>query len=130
MYPTFINLCILPKVESLEGTSIATALHSPKTATDRDVFLPYMSPGAYAIINQNWRYIRYKDTTEELYNVRKDPNEWTNLANDEEFAAIKKQLQASAPKTFAPDGTQIQQRKLVKEGETFHWEAKGKKKQP
>ncbi len=34
------------------------------------------------IINMNWRYIRYSDGNEELYNVREDPNEWYTLAGD------------------------------------------------
>jgi len=28
-----------------------------------------------------WRYIRYEDGSEELYDHRVDPDEWTNLAN-------------------------------------------------
>jgi hypothetical protein len=51
-------------------------LKDPKKAKDRDVLLPGMKPEEYAMMNRDWRYIRYADGTEELYDVRKDPNEW------------------------------------------------------
>ena len=69
MYPTFVEMCNLPAVEGLEGTSLAGMLRTPSKATDRNVFLPYLDPGGYAIINQKWRYIHYSDGTEELYDV-------------------------------------------------------------
>ena len=36
--------------------------------------------GNHAIRSERWRYIRYADGTEELYDTLNDPNEWTNLA--------------------------------------------------
>ncbi len=69
MYPTFIDLCGLPAVAGLDGTSIAGTLKDPSTASDRNVLLPYLDPGGYAIINDTWRYIHYSDETEELYQV-------------------------------------------------------------
>ena len=38
---------------------------------------------------ERWRYIRYKDGTEELYDLTNDPNEWTNLAGDSKYSDIK-----------------------------------------
>jgi len=67
-------------------------LENPALAEDRVVLLPGMKPGEYAIINRDWRYIRYADDTEELYNVRKDPNEWENLADSMDHAETKKRL--------------------------------------
>jgi len=124
MYPTLLDLCGLQPVEKLEGKSLATVLANPATATDRDVYLPYLDPGGYAITNQQWRYIHYSDGTEELYDSRKDPNEWDNLAAKAELAPIKQKLRASAPKTFAPPATPRTQLRLVIEGDDFHWEPK------
>ena len=124
MYPTFVQMCGLPAVEGLEGKSLAATLRDPRTATDRNVYVPYLDPGGYAVINQQWRYIHYRDDTEELYNVREDPNEWYNLAEDESYAAVKQELQADAPETFAPIGTPKQRRRLVVDGSTYRWEAR------
>ena len=124
MYPTFVEMCGLPGAEGLEGASLAGALRKPSTATDRNVLVPYLDPGGYAIVNQQWRYIHYSDDTEELYDVRKDPHEWENLAEDGAYAAVKQELAASAPDSFAPAGIPKKHRNLVFEGDTFHWQAK------
>ena len=127
MYPTFVEMCNLPAVEGLEGASLNGMLRTPSKATDRNVFLPYLDPGGYAIINQKWRYIHYSDGTEELYDVEADPHEWHNLAGDVKLAAVKQKLKASAPKSFAPVGISRNRLKLINEGETYRWELK---KQP
>jgi arylsulfatase A-like enzyme len=124
MYPTLVDLCGLPKPhQKLEGESLAMTLADPKSAKDRSVFLPHMNPGEYAIINRNWRYIRYGEDGEELYDLQADPNEWHNLAGKPEHAARKTELQRFAPATFAEPAQNFNARKdLVIEGETFRWE--------
>ena len=124
MYPTLIAQCGLPAVKGLDGTSLAPVLRNPKVAKDRNILLPGMSPGEYAIINRNWRYIHYKDQTEELYNVRQDPNEWYNLAGNSDYEKTKARLRATAPTTFAKPGPNRRQINLVVKGETFHWNLK------
>jgi arylsulfatase A-like enzyme len=124
MYPTFVEMCNLPAVEGLEGKSLAGMLQKPSKAIDRNVFLPYLDPGGYAIINQKWRYIHYSDGTEELYDVEGDPHEWHNLAGGVKLAAVKQKLKASAPKLFAPVGISRNRLKLINEGESYRWELK------
>jgi len=41
---------------------------------------------------RRWRYIRYNDGAEELYDHESDPHEWTNLAARPEYAEIKRRL--------------------------------------
>jgi hypothetical protein len=47
--------------------------------------------------NDQWRYIRYFDGSEELYDHRIDPNEWTNLADDNKFRKIKIEMAKWVP---------------------------------
>lgn len=124
MYPTFVEMCELESpAQPLEGTSIAATLSDPAAAEDRNVFLPHMEVGEYAIINRDWRYISYGEDGEELYDLKKDPNEWTNLANHPEHEKRKRELRAYAPETFAPPEEYLNSRKdLFIEGETFRWE--------
>jgi arylsulfatase A-like enzyme len=123
MYPTFVEMCKLPEPpHELEGTSIAATLAYPPHARDRDVYLPHMFPESFAIINRQWRYIRYKDGSEELYDVSKDPNEWNNLAEDAGLATIKKRLSAKGPETFAePARKRRWRRDLILDGESYRW---------
>ncbi|MBL6921021.1 MAG: sulfatase [Akkermansiaceae bacterium] len=127
MYPTFVEMCGLSKPkQKLEGVSLAKTLGNPDSAKDREVYLPYMTPGEYAVINRDWRYISYGKDGEELYDVEKDPNEWENLAGDSKYDEIKSSLRKAAPKIFAPQETKFKVRNdLVLEGESFHW-SKGK----
>jgi arylsulfatase A-like enzyme len=128
VYPTLVEMCGLPAPrQTLEGQSLAKTLANPAAAKDRDVLLPHMNRGEYAIINKDWRYIKYEDG-EELYNLRNDPNEWANLANNPELKAVKDKLIASAPKTFAKSELALNpNRDLVLEGESFHWKPNARK---
>jgi arylsulfatase A-like enzyme len=47
----------------------------------------------YSYRTLDWRYIRYSDGNEELYDHSVDPYEWTNLAADKKNEKIKKQLE-------------------------------------
>ena len=124
LYPTLVELCALtPPTHQLEGRSLAGSLQHPGRAKDRDVYLPFMEPGAYAIMNRDWRYIHYADNSEELYAVRADPNEWFNLAGKPALDAVKTRLQGAAPSTFAEPGPQLNARRhLILEGERFSWD--------
>ncbi len=126
LYPTFIDLCGLPQPRNLEGISLASVLKKPSTAVDRNVLLPSNERGSYAVINNNWRYISYFDGGEELYNVKEDPNEWSNLATNEKYREVMQEMRKSAPLAFAPPVTKKNELKLVVEGDTFHWEKKKK----
>jgi len=123
LFPTLVELCGLPKPhQELEGQSIAGILKQPSEAVDRNVFLPHMNPGEYAIINRHWRYIRYGEDGEELYDVLGDPNEWHNLASDPQYLDLKIELQQSAPDDFAPSGTNLNPRRdLFVNGDSFSW---------
>ena len=57
----------------------------------------------HSIRSETWRYIRYADGSEELYNHDKDPYEWTNLAKDPQYASVKADLAKFAPKVNAPE---------------------------
>lgn len=51
---------------------------------------------------EKWRYIRYADGGEELYDHDRDPLGWINLASDPQFSLVKEDLQKWLPKTNAP----------------------------
>jgi hypothetical protein len=124
MFPTLVELTGVQDSLFRDGTSLAPVLKNPAAAKDRDILLPGMKPEEYAVMNEDWRYIRYADGAEELYNTKQDPNEWNNLADNPEMETVKKQLRASAPRTFAEPGTLANELKLVVKGDTFAWKSK------
>jgi hypothetical protein len=104
-------------------------LQDPAAAKDREVLLPGMKPNEYAIMNRDWRYIHYADGGEELYRLEEDPNEWHNLASRREHAPVVKRLKDVAPNRFAQPLPSYNEIRLVVDGETFHWESRGKQKE-
>lgn len=101
IYPTLTELCGVPTPKHVEGTSIRALLQNPKAAWDRPGITTY-GQGQHAVRTEKWRYIHYKDGSEELYDDENDPYEWTNLAEKPEFAAKKKELTAFLPKENKP----------------------------
>ena len=59
-------------------------------------------PGNHSVRTERWRYIRYANGDEELYDHYNDPNEWRNLARDPRFADVKRRLAEQVPKTNTP----------------------------
>ncbi|MEX0983331.1 MAG: sulfatase [Bacteroidales bacterium] len=123
LYPTLIDLCELPEQHQMDGISLAPVLKNPVSAIDRDLLIPNLEPESYAVVNENWRYILYSDKTEELYNVKDDPDEWYNLAGDANYRSVIEDLRKAAP-DFHPGATPKKDLELVIEGETFHWKLK------
>jgi hypothetical protein len=50
-----------------------------------------------------YRYTRYANGDEELYDEKADPYEWTNLAKNPELASVKADLAQWMPKENKPD---------------------------
>lgn len=126
IYPTLTELCHLPANKQLEGMSLVSVLQNPSSSIDRDVFIPHAERGSYAVVNSNWRYIHYRDGSEELYDVKKDPNEWYNLATKAAYRDVINTMQKAAPKSFSPAATPKNKLKLNVEGDRFHWIPKEK----
>jgi arylsulfatase A-like enzyme len=97
IYPTLIDLCGLPEKGDLEGHSLLPQLKNHKT---RRVWpaITTNNHDNHAVRTESWRYIRYADGSEELYNMATDPNEWNNLANIRAYKDIKDSLLKWIPK--------------------------------
>ena len=68
-----------------------------------------MGKGNHAVRTERWRYIRYNDGGEELYDHDADPNEWNNLAKDPKYTGTIKKLAELLPKTNADPAPLINQ---------------------
>lgn len=96
LYPTLNDLCGLPGRDDLDGTSLVPLLHDPQAAWDQ----PALSTCGYmnhSVRSAQWRYTRYHDGSEELYDHDADPLEWTNLAGDAQYNEVKAALAEHFP---------------------------------
>jgi len=87
VYPTLVDLAGLPEKDGLEGLSLVPQLQDAKAPRNRPAITSH-NRGNHGIRSEDWRYIVYADGAEELYDMRIDPNEWTNLADDPQYAEV------------------------------------------
>ncbi|MBW2388302.1 MAG: sulfatase [Deltaproteobacteria bacterium] len=97
LYPTLAAMTGLEVPEQqIEGRDLTPLLAEPEREW------PWPSITTYGYMNhtvrdRNWRYIRYRDGSEELYDHRRDSEEWTNLAGKEVYANVKAELAKAIP---------------------------------
>ena len=109
IYPTLIDLCDLngstlinEKGAPIDGHSLRSFLQDPESELweGPDVVLSIIASWKskrakdqhLSIRSRDFRYIRYYNGAEELYDHRTDPHEWNNLSNNLDFSEIKKDL--------------------------------------
>ena len=90
IYPSLCDFAGIPKPGHLEGRSILPLLNDP-SATRNFAFLSY-GPENTAAQSERYRYLRYEDGSEELYDHKKDPHEWTNLIGDKKYQKLTKKM--------------------------------------
>lgn len=98
LYPTLCDLTGVPPPSYLEGKSVRPLLVNPK-AEWNEVAVTTWGYQNHAVRTDRWRYIRYADGTEELYDHSNDPYEWNNLASLSEYTSIKQDLAMHLPRT-------------------------------
>ncbi|HBH53208.1 MAG TPA: choline-sulfatase [Planctomycetaceae bacterium] len=101
IYPTLLDLCRLPPGIGLEGQSLVPQLRDAATPRPSPAITTH-NQGNHAIRSLRWRYIRYADGTEELYDHDTDPAERFNLALDPRHAATLAEHRRWLPRVDAP----------------------------
>lgn len=105
VYRTLCELTGISAPDYVDGMSITPWLKNPELPKEQPALITW-GRGNYSLRLKDWRYNRYFDGSEELYYHRKDPYEWTNLANDPDYAPMMQNLaQKWLPKQEAPQVT-------------------------
>lgn len=102
LFPTLLDLCGLPENTSNEGHSLRPLLEDPGSVQWPHAALTTYGRNNHAVRSQRYRYIRYEDGSEELYDHNDDTNEWNNIADDPALLETKKQLAAHLPRMNVP----------------------------
>jgi choline-sulfatase len=100
VYPTLLSLAGLPAKPDLEGHDLTPLLNNSNLKWEFPAITVH-GKGNVAIRSQKWRYIRYNDGGEELYDHEEDPNEWVNLAGQKKYSEVIKAHQKWVPASFA-----------------------------
>ena len=87
LYATMLELGGLPADGSADAPSLVPLLRDPQSVWVRPALTTY-GRGNHAVRSERWRYIRYADGSEELYDHENDPHEWENVAGDQEHSGV------------------------------------------
>jgi arylsulfatase A-like enzyme len=125
IYPSLVELCGLPPRDDLEGHSLVPQLKNALAKRPWPAITSH-NQGNHAVRSERYRYIHYADDSEELYDLKNDPNEWTNLAMDKKYASLIAEHKKWLPKVDLPPAKGSAQRVLTYDKATgeFVWEGK------
>lgn len=96
LYPTLLELCKIAKPDHVDGKSVVPLLKDPRTPWESTA-ITYIFDQYASIRTEQYRYIRYKEGQQELYDHAKDLNEWKNEVDNPAYAEVLKDLQGRLP---------------------------------
>lgn len=98
IYPTLLSLANLdnPETHKLEGVDLTPLIENPTGERGRPVLSTYGFQ-CHTLRDERWRYIRYRNGDEELYDHKVDPHEWNNLASNSAYNSIMEKMKAQLP---------------------------------
>jgi arylsulfatase A-like enzyme len=125
IYPSLVELCGLKPRDDLEGISLVPQLTNARRPRERPAITSH-NQGNHAIRTARWRYIRYADGSEELYDHTVDPQEWTNIAADPKHIGVLAAHRRWLPTVDVPPAAGSAQRILTydRETDTASWEGR------
>jgi len=97
LYPTLAELAGLTPPTNLQGQSLLPLLKNPTTKEwAKDLAFSISRSGGESIRTSEWRFTHwgFGAKGEELYDLKNDPNEFTNLAKDPNYTDRLNQLKA------------------------------------
>ncbi len=107
IYPTLVDLCGFEVPKNLDGMSLVPILNNPAHPGKSHAITQVSRGGGknrlvmgYSVRTDRWRYTEWDGGKQgrELYDHQNDPREMKNLANDERYESIMKELSSLIPK--------------------------------
>ena len=100
IYPTLVELSGLAANDKNEGISLVELMQSGKNEKAYYAITTY-GMNNHSIRSENFRYTRYEDGSEELYDHEYDPNEWINISGETKAESVRESLGTLLPKENA-----------------------------
>ena len=90
IYPTVCELMGMDIPAQAQGKSLVPILEDPN-AKVKDAALSFAGKGT-SLRTDGWAYNYYNDKTAELYDMKKDPQQFHNLADNPEYKDVRKEM--------------------------------------
>jgi len=91
LYPTVAELAGLKVSEHLQGKSLVKTLDNPDAIVRDMAFTVTQGGNTFLLRTNKWAFIQYNEDASlgiELFDMEKDPKQYTNLANIPEYASV------------------------------------------
>ena len=91
LYPTLASMCGLEAQKRLQGKDVSKMLDDPSHSVRDTAFCVAPARKGFLLRDEKWAYIQYGEKAEkgiELFDVKKDPKQYTNLANKKEYQPV------------------------------------------
>jgi len=118
LFPTLNDLADIASISALDGVSLRPLLDSPDAEWSRPAVTEYRK-GNVAVRSRRYRFIRYHDGGEELYDHKSDPYEWNNLVQSSDYEQVRQKLAAWIPDAWAEPAPKKNAFRF--DHETFTW---------
>jgi len=96
LFPTLLAQCGVEPEPGIDGTDLSPLLVDRPLALGPAVMT--WGEGNHSLRTRDWRFTRYADGSEELYDHNVDPYEWTNLALEPAYDRVRASLREQLPK--------------------------------
>ncbi len=102
IYPTLVDIAGGESFDQLEGFDLVPLLKNPETAREEPAITTYHKDN-HTVRTERWRYIRYFNGDEELYDHLNDPDEYYNLADSAGMRDVINELAKWLPEINAEE---------------------------
>lgn len=97
LYPTISELAGLPYSKHIQGKSLVKTLDNPETKLRDMAFSVSQGGKTFMLRTGKWAFIQYDEDAAsgmELFDMEKDPKQYTNLAANPNYASVVEDFQA------------------------------------
>lgn len=94
IYPTLLELLNIEKPDSvtLRGNSLVPLLNNENVNWEDIAYI--CAVGNFGLVTDRYRFTKLKDGGYHLFDLKKDPHEWNNLAENKKYKNLIKEFEA------------------------------------
>lgn len=101
IYPTLLELAGMKEDSAQQGQSLVPLMQDPDAPWGHPAITSF-GPDNYAVRSTRYRFIQYRDGSQELYDHQSDPHEWRNVVDDPNLAEVVRFHAGFVPKDQQP----------------------------